>query len=422
MLKKHLLTTAGLVTIFAFAATGCSSSDGGGDGNGELEFWSFTGIGQKDDVDKYLADHPDAKIKLTEVGSSQETAQALTTALAGGKVPDLVLIQGEDMPKFVENAHNFVDLNTLGAGDIEDDYVPWIYGQATSRDGETIGIPTDAGGLAMAYRADLFEAAGLPSEPDDVTAAWSTWDDFIEFGEEYVAATGKPFLDNVSTSVFFATVNQVSEQYYSPDGEVVFDTNPQVKEAFDVAVKAYEAGIGAELPAFSSGWTAGKGKGDYAAMTAPSWMLSSFKNDAPNTEGKWRVVAVPGVAGNWGGSYLAIPKRAENPKAAWEYIKAMQSPEAQLAKFNEAGSLPTTVSSLAAPDMQEYTDDFFGDSKIGAVMSDSITQFQPFWTGPDVGAIGTGLMNALMTMEDGGITPDKAWDTALSNVNQALGK
>src|SRR5690606_38769994 len=219
MLKKHLLTTAGLVTIFAFAATGCSSSDGGGDGNGELEFWSFTGIGQKDDVDKYLGDHPDAKIKLTEVGSSQETAQALTTALAGGKVPDLVLIQGEDMPKFVENAHNFVDLNTLGAGDIEDDYVPWIYGQATSRDGETIGIPTDAGGLAMAYRADLFEAAGLPSEPDDVTAAWSTWDDFIEFGEEYVAATGKPFLDNVSTSVFFATVNQVSEQYYSPDGE-----------------------------------------------------------------------------------------------------------------------------------------------------------------------------------------------------------
>lgn len=41
-------------------------------------------------------------MKLIEVGSSVETAQALTMVLAGGKVLDLVLIQGDDMPKFVE--------------------------------------------------------------------------------------------------------------------------------------------------------------------------------------------------------------------------------------------------------------------------------------------------------------------------------
>ena len=41
---------------------------------------------------------------------------------------------------------------------------------------------------------------------------------------------------------------------------------------------------------------------------------------------KWDIATIPGGSGNWGGSYLAIPKRAKNPKAAWNYITEMQSP------------------------------------------------------------------------------------------------
>ena len=58
---------------------------------------------QQDSVDRYLEKMPDANIKLSEVGSTTETATALTAALAGGKVPDLVMIQNDDLPKFVEN-------------------------------------------------------------------------------------------------------------------------------------------------------------------------------------------------------------------------------------------------------------------------------------------------------------------------------
>ena len=69
---------------------------------------------------------------------------------------------------------------------------------------------------------------------------WSTWDDFIAMGEKYTEATGKPFVDNVETSIFFSTVNQVTEKYYSPEGELVYDTNPQVEDAFNVAVDTYD--------------------------------------------------------------------------------------------------------------------------------------------------------------------------------------
>lgn len=411
------------IGALALALTGCSSggSSADGDPNAEFEFWSFTGIGQQESVDRYLEKNPDAKVKLSEVGSTTETATALTAALAGGKVPDLVMIQNDDLPKFVENPKNFIDLRTLGGDDIGDDYLDWAIDAATGEDGSIIGIPTDVGGLSYAYRADLFEAAGLPTDPDEVAEMWSTWDGFIEMGKKYTAATGQPFVDNVETTVFFATVNQVTEKYYSPDGELIFDKNPEVEEAFQVAVDTYDAGISAGIAAWSSGWAPGKANGAFAVTTAPSWILSGLKNDAPDTEGKWRIASIPGVGGNWGGSVIAIPARADNPEAAWQYIETMLSPEGQTEHFAETGTMPAAKGALESEDVLNYTDPFFGDSQIGKVMSQSVLQFNSFYNGPDTSAIGGALLNALVDMEVGNVAPADAWKTGVDSANAAIG-
>jgi len=422
--RRKLALPIAAVGALALVMSGCTSggsSEGSGDPNAEFEFWSFTGIGQKDSVERYLEKNPDAKVKLSEVGSTAETATALTAALAGGRVPDLVLIQNDELPKFIENPGNFIDLRTLGGDDIGDDYLDWAIGEATAEDGSIIGIPTDVGGLGFAYRADLFEAAGLPTDPAEVAEMWSTWDGFLEMGEKYTATTGQPFVDNVETTVFFTTVNQVSEKYYSPDGEVTFDTNGQVEEAFDVAVQAYEAGISAGIAAWSSGWAPGKANAAFAVSTAPSWMLSGIKNDAPDTEGLWRVAAVPGVGGNWGGSVIAIPARAKNPEAAWQYIETMLSPEAQTEHFAETGTFPAAKGALESEEVVTYTDPFYGDSQIGKVISDSVLQFNAFYNGPDTSAIGAALLNTLVDMEAGNVAPADAWSTAVSSAKAALG-
>ena len=418
-----LATPIAAIGALALALTGCSSggSSAEGDPNAEFEFWSFTGIGQQESVDRYLEKNPDAKVKLSEVGSTTETATALTAALAGGKVPDLVMIQNDDLPKFVENPGNFIDLRTLGGDDIGEDYLDWAIDAATGEDGSIIGIPTDVGGLSFAYRADLFEAAGLPTDPEEVAEMWSTWDGFIEMGTAYTAATGQPFVDNVETTVFFATVNQVSEKYYSDDGELIFDSNPQVEEAFQVAVDTYEAGISAGIAAWSSGWAPGKANGAFAVTTAPSWILSGLKNDAPETEGKWRIASIPGVGGNWGGSVIAIPARADNPEAAWQYIDTMLSPEGQTEHFAETGTMPAAKGALESEDVLNYTDPFFGDSAIGKVMSDSVLQFNSFYNGPDTSAIGGALLNALVDMEAGNVPPADAWETGVDSANAAIG-
>jgi cellobiose transport system substrate-binding protein len=197
-----------VVIAAALVLAGCgSSSNASSENSSTFEFWAFSSINEKASVADYTKQHPNIHVKLTEVGNSQETAQALTTALAGGKVPDLVLIQGDDLPKFVAQPQNFVDLRTMGANKIKSDYLDWIINQSTTKDGAILGIPTDVGGMAIAYRKDLFAAAGLPTDRDAVSKLWPSWDQFIETGKRYTAATHKPFLDNAETSVFYQAVN-----------------------------------------------------------------------------------------------------------------------------------------------------------------------------------------------------------------------
>jgi cellobiose transport system substrate-binding protein len=414
-----------LAAVVLVVVTACSPGSASGGGGGDpkaFEFWSMSGIDQQRSVDQYVEKHPDIKVGLTEVGSSQETAQALTTALAGGKVPDLVLIQGDELPKFLEQPQNFHDLREFGADEIKGDYLDWVMAQATAEGGEIIGIPTDVGGLAVAYRTDLFAAAGLPTDRDEVSALWPTWDDFIATGQRYVAATGKPFVDNVPTSVFYQAVNQVSQKYYDDAGNPIYADNPEVKEAFDIALRAIDAGISAKFSYASEGWNAALPRGDYAVVSAPSWMLNSFTRIAPDTAGKWDIATIPGGAGNWGGSYLAIPARAANPEAAWNYIKEMQAPERQLSHFLDVGTLPTTPAVYDDPRLVEATEPFFSDAPIGKIYTQAVLGLQPFHMGPDTGTIGSEFLNALVDVEQAGGDPATAWDRAVGNIRTAIGQ
>jgi cellobiose transport system substrate-binding protein len=274
--------------------------------------------------------------------------------------------------------------------------------------------------MAVAYRTDLFQAAGLPTNRDEVSKLWPTWDAFVDAGKTYVEKTGKPFVDNASTSVFFQAVNQGSERYYDANRELSYDKNPQVKAAFDLALKVDASGITSKITSWSPGWTAGMSKGDFAVISAPSWMLNAIKTNAPKTAGKWDVATIPVGSGNWGGSYLAIPKRAKNAEAAWNYIAEMQSPEGQLEHFLVSGALPTTPSVYTDPKLLGKTDPFFSDAPIGKIYTESVVNIKPFYIGPDDATIGSELINAVISVEQGKLAPAKAWDTALANVKNAL--
>ena len=68
--------------------------------------------------------------------------------------------------------------------------------------------------------------------------------------------------------------------YFDEDEELVFDSNPAVREAWDTAVAMDAAGLSAELRSFSTEWNAGFKNGNFATIACPAWMTGYIQEQS----------------------------------------------------------------------------------------------------------------------------------------------
>ena len=202
--------------------------------------------------------------------------------------------------------------------DLQAEFYDWKWAQASSEDGSvTVGLGTDIGPQAICYRQDLLDEAGVESDPAKLAEAWSTWDDFIAFGQTYEDSATKPadshFVDSAA-SIFSAAVYQGEYAYTTPDGTPDPENSPGVQAAWGYATQAAQDGITAGLQQFSPEWNKAFSSGAFAAIACPSWMMGYIQGQAgPDYAGKWNIAPVlPGGGANWGGSWLGVP--ADGPE------------------------------------------------------------------------------------------------------------
>ena len=112
--------------------------------------------------------------------------------------------------------------------------------------------------------------------------------------------------------------------YFNKAGKVLVDS-PRFAKAFEYAKMARAAGIDAKVGAWSNEWAEGFKRGTIASQAIGAWLAGHLNNWlAPDTKGLWRAAQLPnGAFATWGGSFYAIPKKAEHKKEAWEFIKFM---------------------------------------------------------------------------------------------------
>lgn len=392
-------------------------SDGDGDDDPvELSFWLHGEFGYEPLIEQYEEDNPHVTI-TQQFSDFDEHHDALTAALAAGSGgPDISAVDVDFLPQYVDNADRFENLYDYGAGDIADQYLDWRWQQGVTADGDTvIGIPTDVGGMAMVYRHDLFEEAGLPTDRDEVSEAWSTWDDFLALGQDYVDATGNAFVDNVS-QLYNAAARQSTQMYYDADNNVIIDDNPHIKESWDLATRASELGLSAGTDTWSAEWNAGMSEGTFAVLPAPAWMMGHIQGEAPDTEGLWDVADLPEGGGNWGGSQLVIPAQSDNADEAYRFIEWLLAPEQQLAVFVETGNFPTTYELYDTDEIQDHSSSFFNDAPVGPIYSESAQAVEPIQEGPQTGQIRQILENGLQRVQEGTEPADEAWNSVVEEV------
>jgi cellobiose transport system substrate-binding protein len=376
--------------------------------------------------DEYMELHPNITIEESSIEFEGDYYQALLTHLAGGA--GLSDIQGIEVARIAEvtqtQADKFVDLNQFGANELESTFFPWKWQAALTPDGATLGLGTDTGPLAICYRTDLFEQAGLPTDRDELAAMWPTWQDFLAVGEQYAqnAPDGKAFIDSPG-GLYNAIIGQSELQYYDEAGNVIFDSNPKVKEAWDLAVQAIQSGLTANLQQFDQPWNQAFANGAFATISCPAWMIGYIKGQAGDAgAGKWDVARIPGDGGNWGGSYLAIPTASEHQQEAYDLIKWLTAPEQQIKMWEQAQHFPSSSTAAAEPAVAQATDEYFTDAPIGELFDESASSLPIAILGPKDGVIKDTITNVgLLRVAQQGEDPNVAWEETVQEINDEIG-
>jgi cellobiose transport system substrate-binding protein len=316
----------------------------------------------------------------------------------------------------------------LSALDIKKNYLPWRWEQGVAFNDSVIGIPTDVGGLQVAYRADLFKKAGLPTDRVAVSKLWPTWDKFIATGQKYVSKltaaekkSGKGFIDDAG-SIYAAVMNQGTVKYYEPNntdaGKLVYKTNPQIKKAWNTTVQALNSGIGARLGQFTSDWNIGMNKGAMATILAPAWMLDYIKKQAPDTKGKWDIADLPAGGGNQGGTELGIPSYSKNKQAAYDFLTWYLAPEQQLKVFKTYGLFPSASVLYDDAALLDYKDEFFSNAPVGQIYSKGIMKLKPIFEGELQRKIDSTFGAGLGRVASKKMTSEKSYALVISDIDK----
>ncbi|MFH8496104.1 ABC transporter substrate-binding protein [Streptomyces coeruleorubidus] len=413
--RRGFLQAAALTAAASGLTVACGGSSGsGGTKNGKsLTMWYWGGA-LSDKVVAEAKAHFGSQIKLTAASIGGDFKQKLTTTLAAGSsVPDITGIKGEDIASFLPNAGRFLDLNDLGFKKISSQYLDWKTKLAQTEDGKQIGFPIDIGPTALFYRADLFDKAGLPTDPDKVAAEAGTWDDYFALGSELKKAVPGTFLINNMGSVFNIAVGQGTKRFIDESNHFIGDQD-HIRAAWTTAVRPYTLGIDAKIN--DQTWNAAIGK-NLGTELGAAWHALDIEQAAPGTKGKWRVCATPGGPANQGGSYLALPKQCRNPEEAFKIISWILSPANNARGFTDAAIFPASPASYAMPDMTG-ADAFFGGQKVIEVFGPAAKAIPVSYEAPADAAVMAPYFTELTNIEAKGKKPDAAWKDAVSQAKQ----
>jgi cellobiose transport system substrate-binding protein len=418
--RKMLALIAGVAAVAAIGLVATTASARTHDVT--LRVSLFGDFGYHDLYKAYEAAHPGVTIKEEIQDYGTHHTQLVQRIATGAGAADVEAIEVGFIPQFTAQSQNFVDLRKYGADAVKSRYLPWKYQQAVGKGGAVVGLGTDVGSLAICYRKDLFAKAGLPTNRVAVSKLWPSWQAYIATGKRYQAKAPKgTFFFDSGSNVYNAMIGQLNPAYYSASGKVIAATNPGVKAAYDLTIQGWQAGEDAGLAAFSTDWNTGYKKGLFATVTCPAWMMGYIQGQAPATKGKWDIAATPGTGGNWGGSFLAVPKQSSNQDAAADLVKFLTSPASELAIFKQTGNLPSQTALLKGPAVQGFKNPFFSNAPVGKIFANSALRLKPQILGPHQGDIQNAASAAFQRVEQKKSSPAKSWAQFLKDVKNVAG-
>jgi len=427
--RKRIVALGVLATL---TLAGCSTTAGGdtaaadcapADGKVELTFTSWI-PGIEDVVDIWNEKNPDIQVTVqTGPNGNGGTYKNFFNQLSAGNAPDLGQIEYDALPNFrvQDGLENIAACE--GVLDSKDQFIDWTWNQVTFGEDEAVyAVPQDTGPMALYYRADLFEAAGIPVP--------TTWDEYaaaaVTIREQGGYITNFPQND---VNWFAGLVWQAGGQWFSNDGDawdVTLESDESVKVA-DYWQGLIEDDLVSKVPAWTDEWNNAYNTGSDWTWISAVWGANSISSGAPDTAGNWAVAPMPqwnageNAAGNWGGSSTAVLKGSDHPYEAAQFALWLNTDPEALTALNQGANLyPATKEGLKLPVLAEGVE-FYGDQAIYDVFAEAAAQTNPdFVWGPTMTQTYADVADGFGGVLGGSGTLAEALKTGQSKTIQAL--
>lgn len=184
---------------------------------------------------------------------------------------------------------------------------------------ELFGLPLDIGPAVAYYRHDLFEKAGLPSEPEELSR-------YMEDPANWLAAAKK--LKEQGSAIAFSEwdpiwMTQYSAGYFDRNLNYARDT-ASFALAIRLAREIRGGGLASNLNLYSKEGRTSLNNGSTAMLYNGWWFRNELKNAAPDTSGLWRIMRLPFGLYGWAGSAGAfISSTSDNKAGAWAVVSTL---------------------------------------------------------------------------------------------------
>lgn len=402
-----------------------------GSGGTHISFWNgltgSDGVTLNEMLAQFAAENPDISVTV-EMITWNQLYQKLQTAFVAGTQPDLFMLHASEVPQFASYGvlREMSDQYVSGGGWLPDDDISETTMSGLMWEGGIYGIPLDNHGRGLWINVDMFEAAGISTDPATAPTTYEGWVELFQkltldangnnalspdFDPENVVQWGYTVGEWPNVN-FLAGLYQNGGSFLSEDGTTITVNSEAGIRALQQAVDlVYTYHVSPPSAGFDT-WQA-FGAGAVAVLPTGTWyrnqsLLQSDINSMawPN----WQWGESPAT---WFGTHtFMLPATAEGEKldAALRLIRWVS--ENQVA-WASSGQVPARLSAQAALDPENYPSNILLGQTFSeyGIQDPRTTVTQELLTLLDVG-----LQEALNGIK----TPEQALNDAAQLMQEAL--
>ncbi len=363
-------TATQLTTV---AAAGASQQATPAAGARTLSFWGHEDHPMDAAVAGFQQTHPDVKMDWQHLGDWLTKFKA--TLASGQGVPDLVWLEATDVQNFGSQGVLLDVTDKLSP--IKDQFSPGKVAEVyIVKNQRYVAMPGDTGLVGLWYRPDLLAAAGVAEYSPDLT-----FDQFVSAAGQLHQQTGVASFLLSSAGFSFPyeiLLSQVGGSVTTPDGTTVTIDDAKGVQAMTLLKQLWDTKANLDTTWLQPDYWAAVKAGQIAADFMPAWMRGFLESNVTTPEegaGKWKVMALPAIAGGVsrtaqiGGASLASTKFSTVPDLAWEFMQySLGSPEGCMATGGW-GIIPSYLPYLQSDTFITMTSPAFGDFQFNKVWS-----------------------------------------------------